>query len=161
VAGAVVTATALRASPGVDRAELIAVGAPVPVVLLAGLALRWSGALTGAIVLLGAQQAVRLAIGNDVLDEWAPLVAAALLLTAELAWWSIEPRIPAWTQPGLALRRLTVVLLMCLLGAGVGAAMLVAAGSSLSGGVPLELAGILAATGTVAVLAWVARRGVG
>jgi hypothetical protein len=27
--------------------------------------------------------------------------------------------------------------------------------------VPLELAGILAATGAVAVLAWVARRGVG
>ena len=39
-----------------------------------------------------------------------------------------------------------------------GAAMLVAAGSSLSGGVPLELAGILAATGAVAILAHVARR---
>ena len=152
------TATVLRTSPGVDRAALIAVGAPVFVVLLAGLALRWSGALTVAIVLLGAQQAVRLAIGDDVLDEWAPLVGAGLLLTAELAWWSIEPRVPAWTQKGLALRRLTVVLLMCLLGAGVGAAMLVAAGSSLSGGVPLELVGILAATGAVALVAHVARR---
>lgn len=137
---------------------LLAVGAPVPLVLLAGLALRWSGALTGAIVLLGAQQAVRLAVGTDVLDEWAPLVAGALLLCAELAWWSIEPRIPAWTQRGLALRRLTGVLLMSLLGAGVGAAMLVAAGSSLSGGVPLELVGILAATGAVALLAYIARR---
>jgi hypothetical protein len=36
--------------------------------------------------------------------------------------------------------------------------MLAAAGSSLSGGVPLELAGILAATGAVAVVAYVARR---
>jgi hypothetical protein len=153
-----VTATALRASPGVDRASLIAVGAAVPLALLAGLALRWSGALTAAIVLMGAQQAVRLALGNDVLDEWAPLTAGALLLCAELAFWSIEPRIPAWSQPHLALRRLTTVLLLCLLSAGVGAAMLVAAGSSLSGGVPLELAGILAATGAVAVLAYVARR---
>ena len=99
------------------------------VVLLVGLALRWSAALTGAIILLGAQQAVRLALGNDVLDEWAPLVGGALLLCAELAWWSIEQRIPAWSQPGLALRRLAGSVLMCLLGAGVGAAMLVAAGS--------------------------------
>ncbi len=155
------TATVLRANPGVDRGVLVAVGAPVPVVLLAGLALRWSGALTAAIVLLGAQQAVRLALGNDVLDEWAPLVGGALLLCAELAWWSIEPRIPAWSQPGVALSRLAGALLMCLLGAGVGAAMLVAAGSSVTGGVPLELLGILAATGAVAVLAWVARHGVG
>jgi hypothetical protein len=148
----------LRASPGVHRGLLLAVAAPVPVVLLVGLALRWSAALTGAIILLGAQQAVRLAFGTDVLDEWAPLVGGALLLCAELAWWSIEPRVPAWSQPRLALWRLTSVLLMCLLGAGVGAAMLVAAGSSLSGGVPLELAGILAATGAVAILAHVARR---
>jgi hypothetical protein len=148
----------LRASPGVHRGLLLAVAAPVPVVLLVGLALRCSAALTGAIILLGAQQAVRLALGTDVLDEWAPLVGGALLLCAELAWWSIEPRVPAWSQPRLALWRLTSVLLMCLLGAGVGAAMLVAAGSSLSGGVPLELAGILAATGAVAILAHVARR---
>jgi len=148
----------MRASPGVHRGLLLAVAAPVPVVLLVGLALRWSAALTGAIILLGAQQAVRLALGTDVLDEWAPLVGGALLLCAELAWWSIEPRVPAWSQPRLALWRLTSVLLMCLLGAGVGAAMLVAAGSSLSGGVPLELAGILAATGAVAILAHVARR---
>ncbi|HSC48648.1 MAG TPA: hypothetical protein VLD16_00175 [Gaiellaceae bacterium] len=152
------TATVLRASPGVHRGLLLAVGAPVPLVLLVALAVRWSGAVTGAIVLLGAQQAVRLALGNDVLDEWAPLVGGALLLCAELAWWSIEPRIPAWAQSGLALRRLAFVLLICLLGAAVGAVMLVAAGSSLSGGVPLELAGIVAATGVVAVLAYVARR---
>lgn len=155
------TATVLRQSGGVDRAELLAVGAPVPAILLLGLALRWSGALTVAIVLAGAQQAVRLTLGDDVLDEWAPLLGGALLLTAELAWWSIEPRIPAWSQPRLALSRLIAVVLTCLLSAGVGAAMLVAAGSSLSGGVPLELAGIVAATGAVAVLAWVARRGVG
>jgi hypothetical protein len=153
-----VTATALRASPGVDRGSLIALGAVVPLALLAGLALRWSGALTAAIVLMGAQQAVRLALGNDVLDEWAPLTGGALLLCAELAWWSIEPRIPSWSQPHLALRRLTTVLFLCLVSAGVGAGMLVAAGSSLSGGVPLELMGILAATGAVAVVAYVARR---
>jgi hypothetical protein len=158
VASAVVAATVLRESGGADRGILLAVGAPVPVLLAAGLAARWSGALTVGIALLGTQQAVRLALGHDALDEWAPLLGAALLLCAELAWWSIEPRIPAWSQPGLALRRVATILALCLVGAGLGAVLLVAAGSSLSGGVPLELAGVVAATGAVAVVAYVARR---
>jgi hypothetical protein len=148
----------LRASGSLDRSVLLSIGAPVPLLLLLGLVSRQSAELSAAIVLLGAQQAVRLALGHDALDEWTPLVAAALLLCAELSWWSIEPRIPAWSDPGLALRRLGFVLSLCLLGAGVGAAMLAAAGSSLRGGVPLELAGILAATGAVAIVAYTARR---
>jgi hypothetical protein len=151
----------LRESGGADRGILLAVGAPAPLLLAVGLAARWSGALTVAVALLGTQQAVRLALGHDVLDEWAPVLGGALLLCAELAWWSIEPRIPAWSQPGLALRRVAAIVALCLVGAGLGAVLLVAAGSSLSGGVPLELAGVLAATAAVAVLAWVARRGVG
>ena len=158
VASALVAATVLRESTGVDRSVLLAVGAPVPVLLAAGVAARWSGALTVAIALLWTQQAVRLALGHDALDEWAPLVGAGLLLSAELAWWSIEPRLAAWSQRGLAPRRLATILALCLLGAGIGAVMLIAAGSSLRGGVPLELAGIVAATAAVAVLAYVARR---
>jgi hypothetical protein len=161
VASALVAATVLRESGGADRGILLAVGAPAPLLLLAGVAARWSGALAVGIAVLGAQQAVRLALGHDALDEWAPLLGGALLLCGELAWWSIEPRIPAWSQPGLALRRVATILALCLVGTGLGALLLVAAGSSLSGGVPLELAGILAATAAVAVLAWVARRGVG
>jgi hypothetical protein len=148
----------LRESGVADRSILLAVGAPAPVLLLAGLAARWSGALTVGVALLGAQQATRLALGHDALDEWAPLLGAALLLCAELAFWSIEPRLRAWSQPGLALRRLATIVAFCLVGAGLGAVLLVAAGSSLRGGVPLEFAGILAATAAVAVLAYVARR---
>jgi hypothetical protein len=157
VAAAVVAATVLRESGGVDRVLLVVVGAPAVVILLLGLASRWSAALTAGVVVLGAQQAVRLELGTDAFDEWAPLTAAALLLCAELAWWSIEPRVPAWAQPGLALRRLATIVALCAGGSAIGAVMLVAAGASLSGGVALELVGIVAATAAVAVVAYAAR----
>lgn len=152
-------ATVLRASGGVDRGLLLVAGAPALLILLVGLVARWSGALTAAIVVLGAQQAVRLELGSDAFDEWVPLTAAALLLCAELAWWSIEPRIPAWAQRDLATRRLATILALCAGGAALGAVMLVAAGASISGGVALELAGIVAATAAVAIVAYAARAG--
>jgi hypothetical protein len=130
-------------------------------VLLAGLALRWSAAVAVGVALLGAQQAVRLALGSDSLDSWTPLSAGALLLTAELAWWSIEPRVPAWSQPGLATRRLGTVLLACAGASIVSAVVLVAAGAPVRGGFGLELAGVAAATGALAVVAWLARSHVG
>ena len=132
-------------------------GALALLILLIGLAARWSGALTVALVVLGAQQAARLELGSDAFDEWAPLTAAALLLCAELAWWSIEPRVPAWAQQDLAVRRLATIVGLCAAGAAVGAVMLVAAGASLSGGVGLELVGIVAATAAVAIVAYAAR----
>jgi hypothetical protein len=132
-------------------------GVALPV-LLGGLLLRWSAALAVGVALLGAQQAVRLALGPDALDSWTPLVAGALLLVAELAWWSIEPRVPAWSQPALASRRLLTVLVACAAASAVSAVVLVASGAPLSGGVGLELVGILAATAAVAVVAFVARK---
>jgi hypothetical protein len=132
-------------------------GVALPV-LLGGLLLRWSAALAVGVALLGAQQAVRLALGPDALDSWTPLVAGALLLVAELAWWSIEPRVPAWSQPALASRRLLTVLVACAAASAVSAVVLVASGAPLRGGVGLELVGILAATAAVAVVAFVARK---
>ena len=92
---------------------LLVLGAAAVVVMAAGLVLRWSGALALGVALLGAQQATRLALGPDALDEATPLVAGALLLAAELAWWSIEPRIPAWAQAGVAVRRVLTVFSTC------------------------------------------------
>jgi hypothetical protein len=126
------------------------------VVLLLGLALRWSAALGAGVALLGAQQAVRLALGSHGLDAWAPLSAGALLLVAELAWWSIEPRVPAWAQPGLAARRLARVVFTCAGASIVAALVLVVAGAPLSGGVGLELVGVLAAAAALGVVAHVA-----
>ena len=147
----------LRESGGIDRGVLLAVGAAGLLILFVALATRWSGAITGALVVLGGQQAVRLELGTHELDVWAPLLAAGLLACAELAWWSIDPRVPAWAQPGLTARRLATIVAMCAFGTGIGAVMLVAAGASLSGGVGLELVGILAATGAVALVVYAAR----
>ena len=139
------------------EALLLVVGGLALPVLLGGLVLRLSAALAVGVALLGAQQAVRLALGSDSLDSWTPLSAGALLLTAELAWWSIEPRVPAWSQPGLAARRLGTVLLAFGGASVVSALVLVGAGAPFSGGFGLELAGVLAATGALAVVAWLAR----
>jgi hypothetical protein len=125
--------------------------------LLVGLAARWSAALAVGIVFLGAEQAVRLTLGPNTVDPWTPAYAAGLLLVAELAWWSIEPRVAAWPEHGVAPRRLAVVVGMCAAGAVVAALVVVAAGAPLNGGVELELVGVAAAVGALAVVAGLAR----
>ncbi|MDX6506232.1 MAG: hypothetical protein QOG06_876 [Gaiellaceae bacterium] len=159
VAAGLVAAGVLRA--GGHQVLLLAIGVAAIAVLLAGLLLRWSAALAVGIGLLGVQQAMRLELGPDTLDAWTPLVAGGLLLVAELAWWSVEPRVPAWAQPGVAASRLATVLFACVAATVVAAVVVVAAGARVSGGVGLELAGVVAAIGTLAVVVWVARRAVG
>lgn len=148
-------ATVLRADA--YEALLLFLGGLALGALLLGVALRWSAALAVGVALLGAQQAVRLALGPDALDAWTPLVAGALLLVAELAWWSVEPRVPAWSESWQASRRLVTVLLVCAAGSVVSAVVLVASGAPLRGGVGFELVGVLAATAALAVVAWAAR----
>ena len=156
MACALVAAAVLR--EGGHDVLLLVIGAAAVVFLAAGLVLRWSGALAVAVALLGAQQATRLALGPDALDEATPLIAAALLLAAELAWWSIEPRIPAWAQPGVAVRRVLTLFSTCVVAIVVSAVVVVAAGAHVGGGALLTLTGVVAATAALGVLAYVARR---
>jgi hypothetical protein len=136
---------------------LLAVGGSAVAALLAGLVLRWSAALAVGVALLGAQQALRLELGSDVFDASTPVSAGALLLTAELAWWSIETRVPAWSQPELGALRAATVLLVCAGATVVSALVALAASASVGGGTVLELTGVAAAIGALAVVAWVAR----
>jgi hypothetical protein len=155
VAADVAVATVLRADG--HEVLLLVVGVLALPVLLAGLVLRWSAALAVGVAVLGAQQAVRLELGSEALDSWTPLFAAGLLLVAELAWWSIERRVRAWSEPWQATRRLAAVLFACAGGTVVSAAVVLAAGAPLTGGVELELLGVVAATAALAVVAWIAR----
>jgi len=136
---------------------LLFVGIGALPVLLVGLALRWSAALVLGVGLLGAQQAVRLALGPDALDAWAPASAGALLLVAELAWWSIEPRVAAWAEPEVAVRRLAAMAFACVGGSAVAALVVAAAGAPLEGGLALELLGVAAAAAALALLVFIAR----
>ncbi len=154
-AGALVVAALLR--EGGHDVLLLAVGGVAVLVLFTGLLLRWSAGLALGVALLGAQQATRLALGPDALDAATPLTAGGLLLVAELAWWSIEPRVPAWTQPAVAAFRVATVVLACLGATFVAAVVVVAAGADVAGGTVLELMGVLAAIAALAVVAWVAR----
>jgi hypothetical protein len=140
-----------------DQALLLILGGAGLLALCVGLAARWGAALAFGIAVLGAEQAVRLARGGEALDQWTPLYAGAFLLVAELAWWSLEQRVPAWAEPGTALWRLATVLLACAGGCVVAALVVIAAGLPIHGGFGLELAGVLAATAALAVVAVVAR----
>jgi len=137
---------------------LLALGAAGVLWLFAGLAFRWSAALALGIALLGAEQAVRLATGRSSVDPWTPLYAAGLLLVAEFAWWSIEPRVAAWSEAEAVVRRLLTVTGACVVAALLAAVVVLAAGAPLRGGVGLELVGVAAAAAAVGVIAAVARR---
>jgi hypothetical protein len=125
--------------------------------LAIGLMMRWNGPLVVGLACLGAEQAVRLATGPSRVDPWTPVYAAGFLLTAELAWWSIEPRVPAWSDWEVPVRRLATIAACCVGGALLAALVVLAAGAPLTGGVGLELVGVAAAVTAIAVVAVVAR----
>ena len=122
-----------------------------------GLAARWNAPLVLGLACLGAEQAVRLTDGPSRVDPWTPVYAVGFLLAAELAWWSIEPRVAAWSDLGVLIRRLTAIAVCCVGGALLAALVVLAAGAPLRGGVGLELIGVVAAVAAIAVVAAVAR----
>jgi hypothetical protein len=136
---------------------LAGLGAAALFSLGVGLAVRWSAALAFGMALLGTEQAVRLTTGPNRVDPWTPLYAAGFLLAAELAWWSIEPRVRAWAEYGTTLSRLGTVAAASAGGAVLAALVVLAAGAPLHGGLALELVGVAAATAALAVVAAVAR----
>ena len=125
--------------------------------LLVGLAARWNAPLVLGIASLGAEQAVRLTAGPSRVDPWTPAYAAGFLLAAELAWWSIEPRVAAWSDLEVLVRRALAIAGCCAGGALLAALVVLAAGAPLHGGVGLELVGVAAAVTAIAVVAAVAR----
>jgi hypothetical protein len=157
----VLTAAALVLAPLESGPEhvwlLLGLGGAGILALGIGLAARWSAALAFGLAVVGAEHAVRLATGLSRVDPWTPLYAAGFLLAAELAWWSIEPRVPAWAEYGTTARRLGVVVTACAGGAVLSALVVLAAGAPLHGGLALELVGVAAATAALVVVAAVAR----
>ena len=129
------------------------------VVLVLGLLARWPAAIGFALVSLGGTYAVLFEAEGARLDRLAPAYAAALLLVAELAFWSIESRVPAWSDPELVIWRLARLALACA-GAAVLGAVVVADASAASGGggLLLETLGVAAAIGAVVLVVVLLRR---
>jgi hypothetical protein len=128
------------------------------VVLAIGLAVRRPIAVPLAVAALGAGYAATLRLDGGPLDGRAPVVAAALFLVAELAYWSLELRDAVADEAGAHLRRLGLLAALALAALAVGAALLavVDAGARDLGG--FELLGAVAAVAALAVVALGARR---
>ena len=123
------------------------------VLLAAGLGLRRSPFLVWALALLGANYAVWLALGTHALDQRIPIIAAGLLLAAELGFDSLEPEVGK-VGAEMVLGPV-IVLVALLLGAfAAGALVLAVASVPLSGGVTATAVGAVAA---VLVLALITR----
>lgn len=127
-------------------------------VLAAGLALRISVAIPLAIALLGAEYVAILAFETDVLDTRAPLAAGALLAVAELAYWSLELRTPVDDEAGTYLRRVALLATLVLGVVGLGAVMLTLVELVVAGGAGVDILGVVAALGALALLARAAQR---
>jgi hypothetical protein len=121
----------------------------------------WPVVVAWALALLGAGYAVALALGPEraTVDAAVPLVAAALLVVAELAYWSLELRAPGSWEGPLLTRRLAALGALALVSLALGSIVVVATAVELRGGLGLDLVGVAAAVATLAVLAGLARRG--
>ncbi|HZO35187.1 MAG TPA: hypothetical protein VFB17_08935 [Gaiellaceae bacterium] len=120
-------------------------------VLLIGLLLRrpftipWSILLVAAAYLVGRE-------GSAVVDGLAAVVGALLLLSAELASWSIEHDTRIQTEPSLAVRRLAIIGLLIAGALLVDFILLGTAAVSAGAGVLVAAVGVAAAVAAVAVV---------
>ena len=120
--------------------------------LAVGLAARRSQLFFWALALLGVQYALWLELGTHQLDQRAPIVGAALLLTAELAFDSLEPEIGSLRSTAVT-ARVVALAVVILASVAIGAIVLGAASVPLSGGVALTAGGVVAFVLALAVIA--------
>ena len=139
------------------RLALVLAGLAVAL-LAVGLAARSGPVLGWALAALGGEYAVLFAAQARALDELTPLYAGAFFLVAELAFWSIERRVPAWSEPTLVERRLARLAATCIGAAGVAALVIVVSAASGGGGIALEAIGVVAAIGALALVAVLVQR---
>jgi len=124
------------------------------------LVLGWSSLIPVAIVLVAGDYAAQLAIDDAGLDSATPAFAGGLLVTAELAYWSLEERGDVRGEAGAGLRRAAFV-------AGLGVATIVVASVLLAlvdavrtRGLAVDLLGAVAAAAALFAIV-VAARGQG
>jgi len=121
------------------------------VVLAVALLFRVPGILPWAIALAGAGYVVGRAHATLV-DGFAPVVGAALLLAAELASWSIDDDRRIHEDRALVLRQLGTTLGLVAGAAVVGFVLVGAASVSAASGLALTAVGVVAAVSAVAVV---------
>jgi len=149
---------ALAADDRLVRWTNLLAAALAAVLLAAGLALRRAIVVPVAVIALGTGYAVALAIDGGPLDGRAPVVAAALFVLAELAYWSLELRDAVADEPGAHLRRIGLLSVLAVGALALGAALLALVDTDPLGGIGLEALGAVAAVAALALVALGARR---
>jgi len=128
------------------------------VALVAALVLGWSSLVPAALVLLGGMYGAELAIDDAPLDAATPLVAAALLVTAELGYWAIEERESVRADPGEGPRRVAFVAVLGLGALLVASLLLALVDVVRAGGLAIDLIGAAAAAAALLAVVLFARR---
>ena len=150
-------AAALAAYPASQNVDLqwAALAFAISAVLVFAVALvaRSPGALGIGLALLGADYAVLFVAEGGALDQFTPVYADGFILVAELGFWSIESRIPAWSEPAVAEWRLARIAGACIGAAVLAALALVAAAAATgTGGLALESLGVVAVLGSLVLI---------
>lgn len=120
--------------------------------------LAWAPLVPISIAMIGGLYGVQLAVDDVALDGVAAIVAAGLLVTAELAYWSLEERERVKLEPGESLRRLAFVALLGLGALAVAALLLALVDAAGTSGLAVDLAGAAAAATALIAIVLAARR---
>jgi hypothetical protein len=148
------------AATGGGRLVSVAQGgaAAAMVVLLVALVLRWPSAVPWSVGLLAATYLAG-RTGHATVDGRAAVVGVLLLLSAELASWSVtvDKRIAA--ERALVIRRTATLLGLCLVALLANFMLLATSAVSASSGALLATVGTAAAVGAVALVVRLAFRG--
>ena len=113
--------------------------------------------LGSALLLLGVAYVLGLLVGRHGLDEAAPLVGTALLLSAELATWSVDARFRVAAEPALRLQRAAALGLLGFAALVASALVLAVSATPVGGGLAWAVLGSAAAVGAIALTALVRR----
>jgi hypothetical protein len=139
----------------VHRLELALLGAVAVLLLALGVLAALPSLIPWPIVLLAGEYAWSL--GGGGVHMLSPLVAGALLVIAELAYWSLELRSRTHDAVRLIERRAGLIAALGIGAVAVGGLVLAATSVPLGTGITPDLVGVAAAVGALAVVATLAR----
>jgi hypothetical protein len=147
-------ALVLAAIAGAATAGSLAVAAATTLLLAAALVTGRTSLIASGLLLLGAIYVIP--EGDRSIP--APLYGGALLLVAELAFWSLDERGPRRVEPRTAAPRLLGILAVVAVGIAAGALVLLASETDVARSTGRTAAGLCAILACIAVLAALARR---
>jgi hypothetical protein len=135
----------------------VRVAAVALLALVAALVLGWPFLVPVSVALVGGLYAAELALDDAPLDAATPAVAVGLLLSAELAYWSLDERSPVPGDEGEGLHRDAFVALTGV-GAAIAAALLLALVDSVrTRSLAVDLIGAAAAAAVLVTVLLLAR----